>query len=78
MTGGQAGTVKMVQPTAFTVTMLAWGLLSFPKGYKSSGQQAQALNSVGVGVDFLRKTLIQYKAGSTDFDIVYQVCVLPL
>lgn len=29
-TGGLAGTLKLTMPTAFTVAMLAWGLLEFP------------------------------------------------
>ncbi len=28
--GGQAGTLKMTIPTAFSMTMLAWGMLEFP------------------------------------------------
>ena len=30
-TGGQAGALKLTLPTAFTVAMLAWGLLEFPE-----------------------------------------------
>lgn len=30
-TGGLAGTLKLTMPTAFTVAMLAWGLLEFPE-----------------------------------------------
>ena len=30
MTGGNAGTVKLTLPTAFTLSMLAWGMLEFP------------------------------------------------
>ena len=29
--GGLAGTLKLTMPTAFTVAMLAWGLLEFPQ-----------------------------------------------
>jgi len=36
MVGGPGGNIKMTQPTAFSTTMLAWGLLSFPSGYGSS------------------------------------------
>ena len=31
MTGGNAGTLKMTIPTAFTLSMLAWGMLEFPE-----------------------------------------------
>ena len=31
MTGGQAGTLKMTIPTAFTISMLAWSMLEFPQ-----------------------------------------------
>ena len=31
MTGGNAGTLKMTIPAAFTMTMLAWGMLEFPQ-----------------------------------------------
>ncbi len=31
MTGGSAGTVKLTLPTAFTLSMLAWGMLEFPE-----------------------------------------------
>ena len=43
-----AGTVKMTQPTAFTTAMLAWGLLSFPKGYASAKAKQQALDQIRV------------------------------
>lgn len=31
MMGGQAGTLKMTIPTAFTISMLAWSMLEFPQ-----------------------------------------------
>ena len=31
MMGGQAGTLKMTLPTAFTISMLAWSMLEFPQ-----------------------------------------------
>ena len=31
MAGGQASTVKLTLPTAFTLSMLAWGMLEFPQ-----------------------------------------------
>ena len=40
MVKGPGGNIKMTQPTAFTTSMLAWGVLSFPTGYGSSKQQA--------------------------------------
>jgi hypothetical protein len=36
--GGAIGTVKMTVTAAFTTTMLAWGLLTFPKGYARAGE----------------------------------------
>ncbi len=40
MVKGPGGNIKMTQPTAFTTTMLAWGVLSFPAGYGASKQKA--------------------------------------
>ena len=31
MMGGQAGTLKMTLPAAFTISMLAWSMLEFPQ-----------------------------------------------
>lgn len=65
----------MTQPTAFTVAMLAWGISAFPKAYTSSKQANAALTQVQVGISFLQKTIISYKAGSTDYYLAYQVCM---
>ncbi len=46
MAGGAGGNIKMTQPTAFATSMLAWGVLSFPKGYGSS--QTEALTQIQV------------------------------
>lgn len=46
LTGGGAGNLKMTMPTAFATSMLAWGLLAFPKGFSNSGQTAQTLENV--------------------------------
>ena len=46
LTGGGAGNLKMTMPTAFATSMLAWGLLSFPKGFSESGQTASTLENV--------------------------------
>lgn len=68
-----AGTIKMTQPTAFTVAMLAWGISAFPKAYTRTKQANAALSQVQVGISFLQKTMISYTAGSTDYYIAYQV-----
>lgn len=69
----RAGTIKMTQPTAFTVAMLAWGISAFPKAYSQAKQTNAALSQVQVGISFLQKTMISYTAGSTDYYIAYQV-----
>ncbi len=43
---GCAGNVKMTQPIAFTTAMLAWSVLSFPKGL--GGSKTDTLQQVQV------------------------------
>ena len=44
----------MTQPTAFTVTMLSWGLAQFSSGYKSAGETSAALEQIQVRLALLR------------------------
>jgi hypothetical protein len=46
ITGGPAGNLKMTMPTAFTTSLLAWGLLSFPDGYAQSNATANTMQQV--------------------------------
>ena len=49
LTGGwyDAGDfVKFNFPMAYSVTTLAWGMLSFENGYRSAGEWDNAVNSV--------------------------------
>ena len=55
--GGDSGLLKMTMPTAFTTAMLAWGLLSFPAGYKSAGVTNAAEAEVAWGADYLLKAV---------------------
>ena len=43
MTGGNAGTLKMTIPTAFTLSMLAWGMLEFPEARSLQVSEQQLL-----------------------------------
>ena len=43
MMGGQAGTLKMTIPTAFTISMLAWSMLEFPQVCAQGSPPAAAL-----------------------------------
>ena len=65
-------------PTAFTVSMLAWGALAFPSGYQKAHQMPQLLNTVRWGSDYLMKawkpdTMSDRSVG---YLIVYQVRLL--
>jgi hypothetical protein len=73
----------MTMPTAFTVAMLAWGMLSFPDGYERAGQIPQGLDNIRWGTDYLLKTFRPDDTGAKKpgYLIVYQVCAplfLPL
>lgn len=41
-----AGCVKMTMPTAFTVSMMAWSLLAFPKGHTTGGTTTAVENQL--------------------------------
>ena len=41
----------MTMPTAYTVTMLSWGLAQFSSGYNSAGQTTNALEQIQVRQD---------------------------
>ena len=49
LTGGPAGNLKMTMPTAFTVSLLSWGLLSFPGGYSQANATANTLAQIKCG-----------------------------
>ena len=41
-----AGCLKMTMPTAFTVSMMAWSLLAFPKGHTTGGTTTAVENQL--------------------------------
>ena len=67
-----AGSLKMTAPTAFTTTMLAWGLLAFPDGYKNIKKTGAARDNIRWGTDYLLKTYTPDKQLG-GFRIIYQV-----
>ena len=44
--GGDAGNLKLTLPTAFTTSMLAWGVVAFPSGYKTEASRARVCFTV--------------------------------
>ena len=50
---GPSGLVKMTLPTAYTTAVLAWGLLTFPQGYKTAGSVAANVDEVRWGANYL-------------------------
>ena len=68
-----AGDLKMTMPTAFTVSMLAWGMLAFPNGYTKAGQIGTGLGNVRWGSDYLLKTFRPDTTTNKGNLIVYQV-----
>lgn len=71
MTGGPGGNIKMTQPTAFTTMMLAWGVIAFPNGYL--GSRPAAMNSIQVGIEYLKTTLLEFTPTNPKFYVIYQV-----
>ena len=71
--GGAVGTVKMTVTTAFTTSMLAWGMLTFPRGYARAGETRHALDSVKWGADYLLKTFHPESGRKGGYTMVYQV-----
>ena len=63
----------MTVTTAFTTSMLAWGLLTFPKGYARAGETKHALEAVKWGADYLLKTFHPETGRKGGFTMVYQV-----
>ncbi len=66
-------------PTAFTVSMLAWGALAFPSGYQKARQMPHVLQTMRWGSDYLLKTWKPDTLGprSAGYLIIYQVQLLP-
>ena len=66
----------MTMPTAFTVSMLAWGALAFPNGFQKARQMPHVLQTMRWGSDYLMKTWKPdtLGPGSAGYLIVYQVC----
>lgn len=48
--------LKILMPSAFTVTRLAWAAIEFPEGFKTAGQYEEVLDAVRWGADFLIKS----------------------
>lgn len=65
--------LQMTVTTAFTTSMLAWGLLTFPKGYARAGETKHALEAVKWGADYLLKTFHPETGRKGGFTMVYQV-----
>jgi len=64
----------MTMPTAFSTAMLAWGLLSFGKGYSlEAGSSLQVQQQVLWGADYLLRTVQPVGPG---YNLVYQVTLL--
>jgi len=75
-TGADVGTVKMTMPAAFATSMLAWGLLEFPTGYKKANATAHALDTLRWSADYLLKTVKKDRKRSdrySEYILVYQV-----
>ena len=65
-----AGIVKMTMPTAFSTSLLAWSMLSFPKAYNAAGEVQASMQQLQWGADYLMKT---FTTTGSDAAIVYQV-----
>lgn len=65
-----AGIMKMTMPHAWTTSLLAWSMLTFPAGHAKSGQTNAGLEQVKWGSDYLLKTVSINNAGSA---IIFQV-----
>lgn len=55
LVGGAAGNLQLTVPTAFTVAMWSWGVLTFTEGYRKSGSTSDALDNIKWGADWLVK-----------------------
>ena len=53
LVGGAAGNLQLTMPTAFTIGMMAWGLLAFPDGYRKADATQQTLENIKWGADWL-------------------------
>ncbi len=77
-----AGTLKLTMPTAFTTTMLAWGILAFPSAYQQAGEMQHATDSLRWGTDYLLKLYTPSSTTNTtktshQYNIIYQVSTNP-
>ena len=71
--GGAAGNLQVTMPLAFTISLLSWGTLEFPKGYAKAGTQQQTLDNIKWGADWLVKAVGASTNGSSNSSgIVYQ------
>lgn len=46
LNGGPAGNLKMTMPTAFTVSLMSWGLMSFPNGYSEANATSDTMSNI--------------------------------
>ena len=65
-------------PTAFTTSMLAWGMLAFPSAYQQAGEMQHAMDTLRVGTDYLLKLYTPISTTNTtknahQYNIIYQV-----
>ncbi|CAL8470908.1 g10450 [Coccomyxa elongata] len=72
LNGGPAGNLKMTMPTAFTVSLMSWGLLSFPSGYAQANATSDTMSSIKWGADYLLKCMAYGPEGNIT-GLVYQV-----
>ena len=60
-------------PLAFTISLLSWGTLEFPKGYAKAGTTQQTLDNIKWGADWLVKAVGTSTNGSSNSSgIIYQ------
>ncbi|DBB00628.1 TPA: hypothetical protein ACH3X3_002312 [Trebouxia sp. C0006] len=72
--GGPAGNLKMTHPTAFSIALLAWGLLEFPTGYEKANATQDTMYQVRWGADYLMKMIGSGTGTDADYlEIIYQV-----
>ena len=65
-------------PSAFTTTMLAWGMLAFPTAYQKAGEMDHATQTLRWGTDYLLKLYTPASSTNTSktahqYQIIYQV-----
>lgn len=65
--------VKFTYTMAFTTTLLAWGVVSWPDAYRSTGQLNEAREAIRWATDYLikchvSKNVLYAQVGNFDYD----------